>query len=106
MRSAIFSNEGKYNPHSCHNTHSYIFKIYLQICLHKHDLQTESSLLYRLIRHLLQIVRETPQNNSINMEALKCLGEIGPLNLAQMSYYFEADNLDNGVCIKIVIKKI
>lgn len=43
------------------------------------------------MRHLLQIVRQT-QNNDISVEALKCLGEMGPLNLNQMCYYFEADN--------------
>ncbi|XP_037818798.1 serine/threonine-protein kinase ATM isoform X1 [Lucilia sericata] len=61
-----------------------------QISKSKRLLANDSALLYRLIRHLLQIVRET-QVNAISLEALKCLGEIGPLNLNQISYYFEAD---------------
>ncbi|XP_075154936.1 serine/threonine-protein kinase tefu [Haematobia irritans] len=63
------------------------------IVLYKRELQAESNLLYRLIRHLLQIVRQN-KNNSINLEALKCLGEVGPLNLKQMVYYFEANNFN------------
>ncbi|XP_046801392.1 serine/threonine-protein kinase ATM isoform X1 [Lucilia cuprina] len=61
-----------------------------QISKSKRYLANDSDLLYRLIRHLLQIVRQT-KVNSICLEALKCLGEIGPLNLNQISYYFEAD---------------
>ncbi|XP_013106382.2 serine/threonine-protein kinase ATM [Stomoxys calcitrans] len=61
------------------------------ISQYKRELQMESNLLYRLVRHLLQIVRQT-QNNVLNLEALKCLGEIGALNLKYMAYYFEADD--------------
>lgn len=57
----------------------------------------ENNLLYRLIRHLLQFVRQT-QYDAIKMEILKCLGEIGPLNLSQMTYYFEAEHYMHEVC--------
>ncbi|XP_061389717.1 serine/threonine-protein kinase ATM [Musca vetustissima] len=68
------------------------FKLLQQhISANKHIVQTEKNLLYRLIRHLLQILRQN-QNEAINLEVLKCLGEIGPLNLYQMSYYFEVEN--------------
>lgn len=43
------------------------------------------------MRYLLKTVRQS-QSNDISIEALKCLGEIGPLNLQQMCYYFDADN--------------
>ncbi|KAM7347211.1 serine/threonine-protein kinase tefu isoform 2-T3 [Cochliomyia hominivorax] len=61
-----------------------------QISKFKGLLAEESDLVYRLIRHLLQIVRQT-QADAISLEALKCLGEIGPLSLKQISYYFEAE---------------
>ncbi|XP_065364298.1 serine/threonine-protein kinase ATM isoform X2 [Calliphora vicina] len=57
----------------------------------KRYLANDSDLLYRLIRHLLQIVRQI-QFENISLEALKCLGEIGPLSLNQISYYFEAEH--------------
>lgn len=53
--------------------------------------------MYRLIRHLLQFLRQS-EDEALNLEVLKCLGEIGPLNLYQMSYYFEVENSIDEVC--------
>ncbi|XP_005181014.2 serine/threonine-protein kinase ATM [Musca domestica] len=61
------------------------------IAANKHIVQADKNVLYRLIRHLLQFLRQS-EDEALNLEVLKCLGEIGPLNLYQMSYYFEVEN--------------
>uniref|UniRef100_A0A1A9WKS3 Serine/threonine-protein kinase ATM n=1 Tax=Glossina brevipalpis TaxID=37001 RepID=A0A1A9WKS3_9MUSC len=70
--------------------------IHQSILKHKEFLQNENNLLYKLLQKLLQIVRHS-QHELTCFEALKCLGEIGPLNLTQATYYFEATNEFNDV---------
>uniref|UniRef100_A0A1B0BG36 Serine/threonine-protein kinase ATM n=1 Tax=Glossina palpalis gambiensis TaxID=67801 RepID=A0A1B0BG36_9MUSC len=64
--------------------------LHQHILKHKGFLQNENNLLYKLLQKLLQIVKHSHHELTC-FEALKCLGEIGPLNLTQDIHYFEAN---------------
>ncbi|XP_032588976.1 serine/threonine-protein kinase ATM isoform X2 [Drosophila mojavensis] len=60
------------------------------IAEHKEELQNNDELLFDLVSRLIQMVRESPKYNQ-NMDALKCLAEIGPIKMKHISYYFLTD---------------
>lgn len=61
-----------------------------QIAEHKEELQNNDELLFELVSRLIQMVRESPKYYE-NMDALKCLAEIGPIKMKHISYYFLTD---------------
>lgn len=68
----------------------------MQITQYKQNLAQDDDLLFRLIKNLLQIIRQNHNNNE-SIEALKCLGFLGPLRLNKISFYFDIDYFDDDV---------
>ncbi|BFF89361.1 serine/threonine-protein kinase ATM [Drosophila madeirensis] len=61
------------------------------IAEHKDQLQAHETLLFELINRLIQMSRCAQSKESSNLNALKCLAQIGPLKLNNISYYFQTD---------------
>ncbi|XP_022209922.2 serine/threonine-protein kinase ATM [Drosophila obscura] len=61
------------------------------IAEHKDQLQSHETLLFELINRLIQMSRCAQGKESSNLNALKCLAQIGPLKLRNISYYFQTD---------------
>ncbi|KAH8264195.1 hypothetical protein KR038_004388 [Drosophila bunnanda] len=57
---------------------------------HKDSLQKYERILFEVISRLIQMARDSVSKQS-SMEALKCLAQIGPLKLSNVSYYFQTD---------------
>jgi len=53
-------------------------------------LQENEKLLFELINKLIQMSRDSHKKSS-SLDALKCLAQIGPLKLSNISYYFQTD---------------
>ncbi|XP_016998813.2 serine/threonine-protein kinase ATM isoform X1 [Drosophila takahashii] len=60
------------------------------IAEHKDKLQENEKLLFKLINKLIQMTRDSHSKPS-SLDALKCLAQIGPLKLSNISYYFQTD---------------
>ncbi|KAH8295345.1 hypothetical protein KR018_010145 [Drosophila ironensis] len=60
------------------------------IAKHKDELQENEKPLFEVINHLIRMARDI-QNSQNAVDALKCLAQIGPLKLSNISYYFQAD---------------
>ncbi|XP_017057473.2 LOW QUALITY PROTEIN: serine/threonine-protein kinase ATM [Drosophila ficusphila] len=60
------------------------------IAEHKDQLQKHGKLLFEVINRLIQMARDFSSKQS-SLDALKCLAQIGPLKLANISYYFQTD---------------
>uniref|UniRef100_A0A6P4EBP2 Serine/threonine-protein kinase ATM n=1 Tax=Drosophila rhopaloa TaxID=1041015 RepID=A0A6P4EBP2_DRORH len=60
------------------------------IAVHKDKLQEHEKLLFDVINRLVQMSRDTHSKQS-SLDALKCLAQIGPLKLSNISYYFQTD---------------
>ncbi|EDV35318.2 LOW QUALITY PROTEIN: uncharacterized protein Dana_GF11791 [Drosophila ananassae] len=60
------------------------------IAEHKDKLQANEKLLFEVINRLVQMARDT-QNKQTTLYALKCLAQIGPLKLSNISYYFQTE---------------
>ncbi|KAH8268288.1 hypothetical protein KR026_004200 [Drosophila bipectinata] len=56
---------------------------------HKDKLQANEKLLFEVINRLVQMARDTQNNQTLY--ALKCLAQIGPLKLSNISYYFQTE---------------
>lgn len=67
-----------------------ILQILLQIAEHKDKLQANEKLLFEVINRLVQMARDT-QNKQTTLYSLKCLAQIGPLKLSNISYYFQTE---------------
>ncbi|XP_020814150.1 serine/threonine-protein kinase ATM [Drosophila serrata] len=57
---------------------------------HKDSLQKYERILFEVISRLIQMARDSVSKQS-SLEALKCLAQIGPLKLSNVSYYFQTD---------------
>ncbi|XP_030382015.1 serine/threonine-protein kinase ATM [Scaptodrosophila lebanonensis] len=60
------------------------------IAKHKNELQKNSTLLFQLFDRLIKILRTATKRQS-SIDALKCLAELGPLEMKHVSYYFQTD---------------
>ncbi|XP_052835760.1 LOW QUALITY PROTEIN: serine/threonine-protein kinase ATM [Drosophila gunungcola] len=60
------------------------------IAEHKDKLQEHEKLLFKVINRLIRMARDTHSKQS-SLDALKCLAQIGPLKLSNISYYFQTD---------------
>ncbi|XP_026850238.1 serine/threonine-protein kinase ATM [Drosophila persimilis] len=63
----------------------------IYIAGHKDQLQAHETLLLELIKRLIQMARCAQSKESSNLDAMKCLAQIGPLKLTNISYYFQTD---------------
>ncbi|KAH8280952.1 hypothetical protein KR054_005673 [Drosophila jambulina] len=57
---------------------------------HKDSLQKNERMLFDVISRLIQMARDSASKQS-SLDALKCLAQIGPLKLSNVSYYFQTD---------------
>ncbi|KAH8244044.1 hypothetical protein KR032_012478 [Drosophila birchii] len=60
------------------------------IAEHKDSLQENERILFEVISRLIQMARDSVSKQS-SLDALKCLAQIGPLKLSNVSYYFQTD---------------
>ncbi|XP_067638113.1 serine/threonine-protein kinase ATM isoform X4 [Eurosta solidaginis] len=58
---------------------------------HKVELCSEGKLFYDLIQRLLEVVCNA-ENTNLRLEAAKCLGEIGSLDIADSTFYFQTQS--------------
>ncbi|XP_017035887.1 serine/threonine-protein kinase ATM [Drosophila kikkawai] len=60
------------------------------IAEYKDSLQKNERILFDVISRLIQMARDSVSKQS-SLDALKCLAQIGPLKLSNVSYYFQTD---------------